>query len=120
MAHTYLPFSGVQRPTAHRRSFPYQPGGFSINRCVTCRTTYSYLVRLHIGLGDGLEFSGGDSIQEAANAVSSARKYSTVTYLLRTGRLKARAAYAINFFKSVLLIPPIGLISAEEQSYLVR
>lgn len=34
------------------------------------------------------------------------------THVFSTGRLKDVSAHAMNFFKSVLLIAPIGLISA--------
>lgn len=36
------------------------------------------------------------------------------------GREKAVAAWAMKAFRSVLEMEPMGLISAEEQSYLVR
>ncbi|KAH3687281.1 hypothetical protein WICPIJ_001743 [Wickerhamomyces pijperi] len=39
---------------------------------------------------------------------------------IRIGKSNWSAAYLMNFFKSVLEIPPIGFKSAEEQSYLVK
>lgn len=41
-------------------------------------------------------------------------------HLDKMGRSKASRAYAINFFKSVLLMPPIGLISAKENIGIVK
>lgn len=38
----------------------------------------------------------------------------------RTGREKEVCAWAMKRLRSVLEMPPMGLMSAEEQSYLVR
>lgn len=82
----------------------------------------TYLISLDVSLSDRLELSGGHGVEEACYNVSVAVQHSrrNITHSVKIGRSKASRAYAMNFFRSVLLIAPMGLTSADEQSYLVK
>lgn len=73
----------------------------------------SYLIRLNVILCNGLEFCRWDGGQETLRGhLLYAFKDFRRPYLRRIGRLKVTSAYAINLFKSVLLMAPMGLRSA--------
>ena len=84
----------------------------------------THLVGLNVIFGYGFQLSGGNGSQETGwtieirtvlllgyQFVTDAGKS---TCLSKIGRSNASFAYAMNFFKSVLLIPPIGLTSASK------
>lgn len=54
------------------------------------------------------------------NAALNLARLGAFTYVSSIGMSNSFWAYAINLFKSVLLIAPIGLMSALEQSYFVK
>lgn len=54
----------------------------------------------------------GIAVKKLEILVNNRRGVLNRSYLSKIGRSKASRAYAINLFKSVLLIPPMGLISA--------
>ena len=77
----------------------------------------TYLVGLYVGLRDWLKFRGGNSVEEPVSPTDDFSACEETlrmwcTYSVNTGRSNASRAYAINFFKSVLLIAPMGLTSA--------
>ena len=89
----------------------------SLTRSRRSRST-THLVCLDISLRDGLQFSRRNCVKEPGQVCQKASIKSIVetSYSCKTGSSNAFCAYAMNFFKSTLLIAPIGLISAARVS----
>ena len=78
------------------------------------RHSHIDFIRLYVVLSNWLEFGGWRGVKEPAEPQykSLQRFKCRVAYSVTTGSSNASRAYAMNFLRSVLLIAPIGLISA--------
>lgn len=79
-----------------------------------------YLIGLNIGVRERLQLGGRHSIQESSENMNGQHKIRSgvaigLTYSVNTGRSMLSRVQAMNFLRSVLLMPPIGLTSALEQ-----
>ena len=98
-------------------SFAYQRALIAWRAHLLVRQAHVRLVRLHVVGRDRLELGRRDRLDEPARVNIG---QTAATHSLSTGSSSSISAQAMKRLRSVLLIEPIGLMSADEQSYLVR